>query len=60
MSKMQRDMFGTYENYSATVRRNAAFRSWLCSILGYPFDSCCTTSELASDARRAGLYGWEA
>lgn len=57
---MKPDMFGTYENFAATARRNAAFRAWLCQLLDCPIDSCFTTGELVRDARKAGLYGWEA
>lgn len=56
----KRDLFGTHENHAATARRCAAFRAWLCNLLGCPVDSCYTTGELVRDARREGVYGWEA
>ena len=55
----ERDIFGTYTNHAANARRAAAFRAWLCILLGRTLDNCCTTGELVQDAKAAGLYGWE-
>lgn len=57
---MKRDIFGTYTNHAANARRAAAFRAWLCALLECPIDSCYTTGELVRDAKRAGVYGWDA
>ena len=57
---MRHELFGTYSNAAADARRHAAFRAWLCALLGCPYDSCYTTGELVRDARREGVYGWSA
>lgn len=54
---MKNAMFQT--NEAANIRRQRAFRAWLCQLLDCPFDSCYTTGELVRDARLEGKFGWE-